>query len=158
MPFHWIKIRTFVHATESRKKVEQAFRFISGNNVDITITKTEGYYGNLIEVLEATLKNKKEIESFWRLIIAAVREEEGDSNSLKDEDFVIPDFLSEADIEKRTDDDCTFYLRLDKQAAFNRKVIPVLHDDAIIVRTKIKSYPANKNNAIELFTKYISTI
>jgi RNA binding exosome subunit len=168
-------MRTFVHATESREKVESAFKFVCGDDAEIVSSKTYGHYGNPIELLETIFTKRREIDAFFSIVINAARRQRTDNscgssvmedcrslsesrNYYTDEDFITTGFLSDSDIENRVDDDCVFYVRLDKQAAYNKMVIAVTHDDVIAVQAKIEAYPAYKRIAVDNLKRYLADL
>jgi hypothetical protein len=154
MVFHWVRAQAFVHATESREKVETAMRFVCGAKAKLLSSNTRGFYGNPIEILEATLKGKKDIDELFRRLVAASRTRSDTS----DEDFAVPGFLSDDDIEKRIDGECILYFRLDKQEAFMGRFVPVTHDDVIAVRAKVETYPASREKAVNAVRSYLTVL
>lgn len=126
-----LAFRTFAHATENEDRVEQALRFVSGAE-EITKSRSEGYHGNPIVVVEARITRSKEIKSFFASLDAA------DVQKLIDT------------LELRVDEESMFFLRLDKQAAFEGRAVLADHDDIISVRGKIKSYPQSRDNALKM--------
>ena len=126
-----LAFRTFAHATENEDRVEQALRFVSGAE-EITKSRSEGYHGNPIVVVEARITRSKEMKSFFASLDAA------DVQKLIDT------------LELRVDEESMFFLRLDKQAAFEGRSVLADHDDIISVRGKIKSYPQSRDNALKM--------
>jgi RNA binding exosome subunit len=125
-----LSFRTFAHATEDEEKVEQALKLASGAD-EITRSKSEGYHGNPIVVMEAKISRSKEIKEFFA--------------SLPVED--VQRLLDTLEI--RIDEESMFFLRLDKQAAFEGRLTLGRNDDVISVRGKIKSYPQSRENALK---------
>ena len=122
--------RTFAHATEDEGRVEQALRFASGAE-DISKIKNEGYHGNPIIILEGRITRSREIRTFL--------------NSLEHDDVrMLLDTL-----ESRVDEESMFFLRLDKQAAYEGRIALADNDDVISVRGKIKSYPQKRESALK---------
>jgi len=128
MGFHNLSFRTLVHATEDPDKVEAALRFLVGDG-EIKFTRTAGYHGNPIIIMEARLDRRREICSFFEKLEREQIEE-------------ILGTLAE-----RMDDEGTLYLRLDKQAAYQGVCRLVTHDDVVSVRGKAESYPKTKEKA-----------
>jgi len=126
-----LAFRTFVHATEDEDKVEQALRFVSGAE-EITKKASEGYHGNPITVLEARISRSREIKAFL-------------SSLSMDEVRHIREGL-----DSRMDEESMFFLRLDKQAAYQGNITLANHDDIISVRGKVKSYPQSRDNALKI--------
>ncbi len=126
-----LAFRTFAHATEDESRVEQALRFVSGAE-EVTKSRSEGYHGNPIVVVEARITRSKEMKSFFASLDAA------DMQKLIDT------------LELRVDEESMFFLRLDKQVAFEGRSVLADHDDIISVRGKIKSYPQSRDNALKV--------
>ena len=131
--------RVFCHATEDETKVDQALKFASGAE-DITREVTEGYHGNPIVKLEVFIKEKRRSRDFF---------------SRLDED-VIQELVGT--LEKRVDDDCNLYLRLDKQEALLGSLKMTTSDDAIAVRAKIESYPKKRETAMKSVTEFLESM
>ena len=53
-------------------------------------------------------------------------------------------------LSERVDENCYFYIRFDKQAAFQEQYELITHGDCIAIKSKIKAYPARKDIAIEI--------
>lgn len=134
MIFYYLHFRTYCHATEDEEKVEKALKFLCGD-VKLRKTKTKGHHGNPITILEARLERRTEIEGFW-------------------ERFKASNVVSDIDLNEKVDDDCSFYLRFDKQNAFNEEFKVVSHDDVIVLRAKLKVFPATKGCAIKELKSY----
>lgn len=131
MSFHYLRFRAYCHATENEKGVEDAVRFVSGTD-KIEKRTAEGYHGNPIIVMGATLKKSSDIRAFF--------------SRLKQQRLV-EKILDE--LEDRIDEDCGFHLRFDKQKAFDKKYELVKHDDIILVKGKIKCFPPDKGSAVK---------
>jgi RNA-binding protein len=131
--------RVFCHATEDETKVVQALKFASGAE-DITREVTEGYHGNPIVKLEVFIKEKRRARDFFS------RLDEGMIHELV------------VTLEKRVDDDCNLYLRLDKQEAYIGNLKMTTSDDAIAVRAKIESYPKKRETAMKSVTEFLESM
>jgi RNA binding exosome subunit len=131
IPLHYVDIRAFCYVTEDDKRVEDALRLFLPEDFEIQRAKSEGHYGDRILVLSARVENA----SGMRTVMDAL----GD---LADEDFSrVVDELDE-----RVNENCSFFLTLDKQAAFNGRVEL---GDGITLRGKVEAYPAKKDSAVE---------
>jgi RNA-binding protein len=136
MPLHYLIFRAFCQATEDEKKVMSAITFVSGAE-DITVTKSQGFHGNPILILEAVVKSRRLIDSvFQSLGPQQIR------------------YLRET-IESRLDDDSSFFFRIDKQAAFEGKIILTKQEDVIAVKGKVKAYPNNRENAMKTMMDFL---
>ncbi|WP_324661738.1 RNA-binding protein [Haloarcula sediminis] len=129
VPFHYVDLRVFCYATEDEKRVESALRTYLPEDYPIERAESEGHYGDRIVVLSARVENADEI----RHVLSQVA-------TLSDIDEV------RAELDDRVDDNCSFFLTLDKQAAFGGAIE---RGDGITLRAKVEAYPAKRENAIE---------
>ncbi len=137
-PFAGAYLRTFCHATEDYVKVESALLNISGP-VEVRTSKTEGIHGNPITILETAIEDDKAIGDMISKL------SEGDIKMLLD---TLP---------KRIDDGCNLFYRLDKQQAFGGKAVLTLGEDVILVRLKIRSFPARCEIAEKSAREYLDS-
>ncbi|WP_276271411.1 RNA-binding protein [Haloarcula litorea] len=128
VPFHYVDLRTFCYATEDDKRVEQALRTFLPEETEVERAESEGHYGDRIVVLSARVENADEI----RHVLSRVA-------SLDDIDDV------RAELDDRVDDNCSFFLTFDKQAAFRGEV---RRGDGITLRAKVEAYPAKREKAV----------
>jgi RNA binding exosome subunit len=91
---------------------------------------SEGFHGNKIIILHAEVKAAKKIRDFF--------------HRLETEDIR----MIQETLELRVDEDCTFYLRLDKQKAFLGQLVVLETGDVISINGKIKSYPKRRETAM----------
>ena len=140
VPFHYLDLRAFCYVTEEEKRVEEALRRFLPDDFELDRTSSEGHYGDRILVLSARVENADDV----RTVLAALEElstEEGEQ--LKSE------------LEERVDENCSFFLTLDKQAAFRGDVTL---GDGITIRGKVEAYPAKKEHAIDNLEDVIDTL
>lgn len=131
IPLHYIDLRAFCYVTEDEKRVEDALGTFLPEEFELERTESAGHYGDRILVYSARVENADEI----RTVMDALAE-------LPDAEFdEITDQLDE-----RVNENCTFFLTLDKQAAFNGAVRT---GDGITLRAKVEAYPAKKESAID---------
>ena len=126
--FHWVKIRLFCYATEDEDKLHEVLKNISGAE-EFDSERSDGHHGNSMVILSADIKCDSECKKFFKRLG-------------KD---VIIGLLN--DLDRMIDDDCTFYLRLDKQAAVSERYETAHHGDIISVTCKVASHPARKDIA-----------
>ncbi len=138
MDLSGLVFRTFSHATEDDRKVKEATLFACGCN-EVTMDETNGYHGNRIKVLEARISGKK-VDAFFK------RLDREDLELLLDS------------IEKRVDEDSFFFLRLDKQLAYEHRLKLSDGEDVIAVRGKIKSYPKKRENSVKIMIHSIQRL
>jgi RNA binding exosome subunit len=131
--------RVFCHATEDEAKVIQALKFASGAD-EITREVTEGYHGNPIIILEVFTKERRRSRDFF----------------IKLDTIEIQELIDS--LQKRMDDDCNLYLRLDKQEAYLGNLKMTTSDDAIAVRAKVESYPKKLETAMKSVTEFLESL
>lgn len=129
-PFHYVVIRAFCYATEDEQKVEKAFSFIANckEGEKIKKKKVEGYFGDTIQIFELFIKNTSSIKALCKHIFPAISEE---------------------DIIKNVDNECSLILRFNKQDAFEGNIMLTHKNDVIFLKGKIKAYPSSRENAIQ---------
>ena len=128
VPFHYIDLRAFCYATEDDARVEQALRTFLPEEFGLDRIENEGFHGDRIVVLSARAENADDVRH-------------------------VLDRLAEIDLEgiteeltERVDENCSLFLRLDKQAAYGGRVE---RGDGIELRAKVEAYPAKKEAAVE---------
>ncbi|SDF76300.1 RNA-binding protein [Halorientalis regularis] len=129
VPFHYVDLRAFCYATEDEKRVEGALRTFLPEEVEIERATSEGHHGDRIVVLSARVERADEM----RHVLNRLSDLET-AQQLADE------------LDERVDDNCSLFLRLDKQAAFGGDV---RLGDGLTVRAKVEAYPATKEKAVE---------
>ncbi|MFW5978334.1 MAG: RNA-binding protein [Halohasta sp.] len=129
VPFHYIDLRTFCYATEDEKRVEEAIRAFLPEEFDLDRMKNTGHHGDRIVVLSARV----ETADAMRHVLDRLAE-------LDEIDRVMEE------LDERVDDNCSFFLRLDKQAAFQDEI---RLGDGITLRAKVEAYPAKHEAAVE---------
>ncbi|MDD1743162.1 MAG: hypothetical protein LUO85_00890 [Methanomassiliicoccales archaeon] len=136
MSLHYLTFRAFCQATEDEGKVKLAIRFVSGIE-DISVTRSQGFHGNPILIMEAEVKSKKRIDAVFLSLGQQQIQELRDT------------------LDSRLDDDSNFFFRLDKQLAYEGKIVLAGHDDVIAVKGKVKAYPNNRENAMKVIADYL---
>lgn len=143
MSLHNLCFRAFCQATEDEVKVKTALLFASGGKDEkLKRTKCEGYHGNPIIILDICIVSSRAIKSFFQ------RLSEVDRKALLN------------DLERRIDEDCAFYFRLDKQEAYlGRLALGEMseEDDIIAVHGKVKSYPKSRNTSLNNMAEYLAS-
>lgn len=130
VPLHYVDIRTFCYVTEDTERVEDALRTFLPEEFPIDHARSEGYHGDRILVMSARIENASGIRDVVDRM-AALPAEELDT---------VDDQLGE-----RVNDNCSFFLTFDKQAAFRGDVTL---GNGITVRAKVEAYPAKKEKAL----------
>jgi len=129
VPFHYIDLRTFCYATEDEKRVEDALRAFLPEEFELDRMENTGHHGDRIVVLSARVETADEM----RYILDRLAE-------LNDIDRILDE------LDERVDDNCSFFLRLDKQAAFKNTIAL---GKGITLRAKVEAYPAKHDAAVE---------
>ena len=129
VPFHYVDLRTFCYATEDEQRVAAALRTFLPEEADLERQETEGHNGDRILVLSVRLERADEV----RHVLSRLAEMDD-----------LDGLLSELD--GRIDDNCAFFLGLDKQAAYNGDV---RLGDGLMLRGKVEAYPAERERAVE---------
>ncbi|SEO77192.1 hypothetical protein SAMN04487948_10537 [Halogranum amylolyticum] len=129
VPFHYIDLRTFCYATEDEKRVTEAVRTFLPEEFEIDRVENAGHHGDRIVVLSARVERADDI----RHVLTRLSE--------------LPDVETVMDeLDDRVDDNCAFFLTLDKQAAFKGEV---RRGAGLTLRAKVEAYPAKREAAIE---------
>ncbi len=134
--FHWIRFRAFVYATEDREKVIKAMKN-AGSCGDIRSNIAEGAYGDRIEILEARMKKKSEIDGIMSKI-----GKRGMEKILEN-------------LDDRVDEEGILHFRLDKQKAYLGEIEISRGGDVIAVEMKIETYPFSRERAIKIAREYM---
>jgi len=131
VPFHYVDLRTFCYATEDVARVERGLRTFLPEDATIERVETEGHHGDRILVLSTRLERADEVRHVLSKVASL---EAGARDRLLEE------------LDERIDENCSFFLTLSKQAAFEGQVE---RGDGITLRGKVEAYPAEKERAIE---------
>jgi len=129
VPFHYIDLRTFCYATEDEKRVEEAIRAFLPEEFELDRMENTGHHGDRIVVLSARVENADAM----RHVLDRLAE-------LDEIDRVLDE------LDERVDDNCSFFMRLDKQAAFQDEI---RLGSGITLRAKVEAYPAKHEAAVE---------
>ncbi len=132
MSIHNITFRTIVQATESEDRVKNALSLFIFDG-EITAIASEGHFGNPITILQARIEGKN-CSRFIELLKSKLPENE--LTRLKNERC------------ERIDEECSFHIRFDKQAAYKGEVRLASITDTIAAQIKIKAFPAKRERAI----------
>ncbi len=128
VPFHYIDLRTFCYGTEDEARVEGALRTFLPEAFEIGRVENEGHHGDRIVVLSARVENADDVRHVL------------DELATIDLDEI------RTELEERVDENCSLFLRLDKQAAYGGRVE---RGPGLELRAKVEAYPAKKEAAVE---------
>ena len=137
--FHWFSVNVFCYATENEELIREATAELLGTDeFDCDIAESE--HGNRILVFGCEISKQKPITDIFLKLGKAL------TDALKNE------------LESRIDDDCVFYLRLDKQELVQGRYRAVHHGDVLSITGKIVSHPAKKNIAVEKMAEFLNSL
>ena len=137
VPFHYVDLRAFCYVTEDEKRVASALRTFLPEEFDLERAESAGHHGDRILVLSARVENADGM----RTVLSALEDlPDADRQRL------------EAELDQRVNENCAFFLTVDKQAAFNGKV---RFGDGLTLRAKVEAYPAEREAAVENTREYL---
>ncbi len=136
--FLGIRLRAFAQTTEIEDRVMKAMEFASGAGA-VTTTRTTGHFGNQITIFEAELEKSGDMKRFLGRMAEA-----GILSQLAGQEGA------------RTDEDCAFHFRLDKQKAYLEELALATGKDVIDVRLKVATYPARRESAVQCLSDWLS--
>jgi RNA-binding protein len=137
--FHWLKVQTFCYSTEDEDLIHETMTNLIGND-EFDVEVCDGEHGNHLIIMQEELKKQKEFILLFSKLPTALIE------------TII------ADIDDRVDDECTFYLRLDKQKAVQGEFTMAHHGDVISITGKVTSHPAKKEIATKNLIEFLSAL
>ncbi|MFW6196254.1 MAG: RNA-binding domain-containing protein [Thermoplasmatota archaeon] len=137
MTFHYIEFKTFCHSTEDPDKVVEVMENIAQHELEIECNEAEGYYGNQILILEGQISRNREMDFFF--------------DSLPEN--TIKQLLNT--LERRIDERCNFYFRLDKEHAHDEELKLTDGENSVKVRARVESYPSKRETAVKKMKKYL---
>ncbi len=136
--FHWMRVQTFCYATERKELLEETMEILLGDADEYSEDESVGEHGNIMTILEARLTHQKQYRRLFMELGASIRE------------WILED------VENRIDEDCVFYMRLDKQKAIQGMYSPAHHGDVIAITGKVQSHPARKEVAVKNLTEFLT--
>lgn len=135
--FHWIRVQTFCYATERKELLEEVMEELLGD-AEYSEELTESEHGNTMTILEARLTKQRQYSELFERLGPDIRS------------WILED------MDNRVDDDCMFYIRLDKQKAVLGTYEVAHHGDVIAVTGKIQSHPARKEVAARTLSEFLA--
>lgn len=97
-----------------------------------------GEHGNVMTILEARLTHQRQYRGLFSTLGPEVA------------DWIL------SDIDNRIDEDCVFYLRLDKQIAVQGVYEPAHHGDVVAITGKVQAHPARKEVAVRVLSEFLT--
>ena len=135
--FHWVRVQTFCYATEKRELLEETMTELLGTD-EFEEEISEGEHGNVMTILESRLTKQREFNALFRKLGPEIC------------GWIVDD------IENRIDDDCVFYIRLDKQKAVQGQYEVAHHGDVIAITGKVQAHPAKKDVAVRTLKEFLT--
>ncbi|KYK31088.1 MAG: hypothetical protein AYK23_04205 [Candidatus Proteinoplasmatales archaeon SG8-5] len=136
-------LRAMARATEDEDRVGEVLRFASGVD-EVVKTAVKDHFGNRTVVLSVDIRKKRDIRAFLKRL--------SEADILK----ILAD-----EIEERTDDGCVLHFRLEKQGAFEGRLVLAVSKDVVDCALKAAAYPAKKETAVaslrETFQELLSS-
>ena len=147
MPFiSKIEARAYARATEIPERVEAAVTRIFPEElrpgVSIEKTSVEGQAGDTISVIRGSLENKEHCETTFDFILREIKTE--DRRAL------------ERSTDIRIDENCVFFMRIDKQVAYLGNLTMNNEVDVVSIRIHFRDYPrCKREDAIQMIEHHI---
>ncbi|MBR6205222.1 MAG: exosome protein [Candidatus Methanomethylophilaceae archaeon] len=139
LAFHWVRVQAFCYATERQELLEETMSELLGGD-EFTEDVSDGEHGETMLILEARLTKQKEYAALFGRLGQGIR-----------------DWIRE-DMDNRVDEDCMFYMRLDKQKAVQGEYEVAHHGDVISITGKIQSHPARKDVAKANLAAFLDSV
>ena len=144
-----IEARAYCRATEIPDRVAQAIKTLYPEEfrelVEFESTKVEGQSGDKIQILRSELTDKVRCEVTLDYIFRELKET--DRRFIRDSLF------------QRLDENCVFFVRIDKQAAFLNQVVLARGPDVISVQVHIRQYPrCRQDDVVTMLEDRLSVI
>ena len=135
--FHWVRVQTFCYATEKRELLEETMTELLGTD-EFEEEISEGEHGNVMTILESRLTKQREFNALFKKLGPEIC------------GWIVED------IDNRIDDDCVFYIRLDKQKAVQGIYEVAHHGDVIAITGKVQAHPAKKEVAVRTLREFLT--
>ncbi len=138
--FHWMRVQTFCYATERKELLEETMEILLGDADEYSEDESVGEHGNTMTILEARFTKQRQYRRLFTELGKSVR------------DWIVED------IDNRIDEDCVFYIRLDKQKAVQGEYVPAHHGDVIAITGKVQAHPARKEVATRVVKEFLAAL
>lgn len=138
--FHWMRVQTFCYATERKDLLEETMEILLGDADEYSEDESVGEHGNVMTILEAKLTHQRQYRALFENLGEDIRR------------YIVDD------ADSRVDEDCVFYIRLDKQKAVQGIYEPAHHGDVIAITGKVQSHPARKEVAVRNLKGFLTGI
>ena len=131
VPLHYVDVRAFCYVTEDEQRVENALGQLLPAEYELDRAESEGHYGDPILVLSARVESEAGMQAVLDGL-GALPDDERDR--------------LRGELDERVDEDCSFFVSLDKQAAAGDEL---RLGEGISLRAKVEAYPAKRGSAID---------
>ena len=138
--FHWIRVQTFCYATERKELLEETMENLLGEADEYSEDESVGEHGNVMTILEARLTHQRQYRKHFTDLGPEIR------------GWIL------SDLDNRIDEDCVFYIRLDKQKAVQGIYEPAHHGDVIAITGKVQAHPARKEVAARVLSEFLADV
>ena len=135
--FHWLRVQTFCYATERQELLGETMTALLGTD-EFEAEVSEGEHGNIMTILETRLTKQREFNSLFKKLGPEICQ------------WILDD------IDNRIDEDCVFYMRLDKQKAVQGIYEVAHHGDVVAITGKVQSHPARKDVAVRVMSDFLT--
>ncbi len=132
------EVSVFAHATEDEEKVKKAVKNLAPFETIFEATKLSGHYDDPITLLTLKISKKKEATDFFEAIYQKL--------SSLDKATILEE------LPNHVDEQGSFYMRLDKQKAYNGRAVLTENDP---IRIKIKFQFSFKADPIATIREYL---
>ncbi len=143
---HHVRLTTFIQATEDEDKVLEAIATFIPDEIDeddvlFDIDETRGFFGNPIKVINVEIKRSRAVRQFLEHFKELLSE--------KDRRYLLEN------LDEKTDEEGTFYVRFNKQKAYLDEVEIDEGADVVQVRIKVKEFPMRKEAVVKAVREWL---
>lgn len=132
LPIRWMEARAYCQATEEEDRVRRALD-AALPSADETRERLEGQFGNPLVSLTRRVERSQDLRGVWS----------------RWREAGLPASFTR-DLEARVDENGVLHFRIDKQAAFQGRLVPARGTDAIDIQVKLQAYPANREEILRV--------
>jgi RNA binding exosome subunit len=143
---HNISISVFSNEGEDTEKIKEGLIKLAGlglekEKIKLEHEPAEGVKGNKIDIFRINLEKERHVNRFLGNLFSKLSQQQKE--------------LLIKQIETRVDDECRFFLRLDKDNVLEGKYRITDRGNCYHIKVLIAAYPAKKGNAVEIVRKLI---
>ena len=138
LPVWWIAARAYCQATEEEARVVQAIDAAVPGSTEKR-ERLDGQFGNPVLAIYRRMERPEGLRTVWDRWQTA---------------GLLP--LLRDDLERRVDEGGILHFRVDKQVAFEGRLLPAHGGDAIDVQVKLKAYPAKREEILRVARELVA--